>query len=262
MHIEIVKREVHQGEFVAIRTPWYDCVLQGGNNLKTGSVDDLQVDDDLAGTILDDHDADATTATLEGFLQAAPEVGLVKNGKVLLDITSLGHGNNTLVMEIEDTVLLEDWTKHGLNDDAWAWVGDEGRLFVQLTSEEVDTQVAVLAGGSGGGDPDNLAGTALEHQEITHTDVVAWDGNGVWWWLRLSSGSWGASLIIVVTHVEIEWCERSCWSGRGRRRRLDDFFGDADVFGVDVLGGARLFNKNFVDYLLTVDRLGSVGREG
>jgi hypothetical protein len=76
------------------------------------------------------------------------------------------------------------------------------------------------------------------------------------------------TLIIVVTHVEIEWCERSCWSGRSGRRRLDDFFCDVDVFGmdvlggVDVLGGARLFNKNFVDYLLTVDRLGSVGREG
>jgi len=35
-----------------------------------------------------------------------------------------------------------------------------------------------------------------------------------------------------------------------------------EVFGVDVLGGARLFKKNFFDYLLTVDRLGSVGREG
>jgi hypothetical protein len=107
----------------------------------------------------------------------------------------------SLVMEIEDTVLLEDWTKHGLNDDAWAWVGDEGRLFVQLTSEEVDTQVAVLAGGSRGGDPDNLAGTALEHQEVTHADVVAWDGNGVWWWLRLGSRSWGASYIQKVNRV-------------------------------------------------------------
>jgi hypothetical protein len=30
------------------------------------------------------------------------------------------------VLEIEDTVLLEDWTKHGLDDNTWAWVGDEG----------------------------------------------------------------------------------------------------------------------------------------
>lgn len=226
-------------------------------------MDNLKVDDNLTGAILDNHDADAATATLEGLLQAAPEVGLVKDGKVLLDITSLSHGNNTLVMEIEDTVLLEDRAEHGLNDDAWAWVGDERRFFVQLTSEEIDTQVAVLAGGSGGGDPDNLARTALEHQEVTHTDVVAWDGNGVWWWLRLSGSSdWSAGLFVVVTHFEIEWCERSSWCFGSRWRGLDDFFGDVDVFGVNVLGGARLFNKNFVDYLLTVDRLGSVRGEG
>lgn len=215
-------------------------------------MDDLQVDNNLAGAILDDHDTDAATATLEGILQAGPEVGLVKDRKVLLDITSLGHGNDTLIMEVEDTVLLEDWAEHGLNDDAWAWVGDEGRLFVQLASEEIDAQVAMLAGGSGGGDPDDLARTALEHQEITHTDVVAWDGNGVWWWLRLGSDR-SAGLFIVVTHFEIEWCERSSWSFRSGWRGLDDFFGDVDVFGMDVLGGARLFNKNFVDYLLTVD---------
>jgi hypothetical protein len=29
------------------------------------------------------------------------------------------------VLEIKDTVLLEDWAEHGLDDDAWAWVGDE-----------------------------------------------------------------------------------------------------------------------------------------
>jgi len=29
------------------------------------------------------------------------------------------------VLEIKDTVLLEDWAQHGLDDDAGAWVGDE-----------------------------------------------------------------------------------------------------------------------------------------
>ena len=29
------------------------------------------------------------------------------------------------ILEIKNTVLLEDRTKHGLDDDAWAWVGDE-----------------------------------------------------------------------------------------------------------------------------------------
>jgi hypothetical protein len=76
--------------------------------------------------VTDDKDANATTTTLEGFRQAAPEVGLIDDGNRLLDITSLGHSNNSAVLEIEHTVLLEDWTKHGLDDNTWAWVGDEG----------------------------------------------------------------------------------------------------------------------------------------
>jgi hypothetical protein len=51
---------------------------------------------------------------------------------------------------------------------------------VQLLGEEVNTQVSVLASGRGGGDTDDLARAALEDQEITETDVVAWDGDGVW----------------------------------------------------------------------------------
>jgi hypothetical protein len=50
-------------------------------------------------------------------------------------------------LEIEDTILLEDWAKHGLNNNTWARVGDEGRLFMQLLGEEVHSQVSVLAGG-------------------------------------------------------------------------------------------------------------------
>jgi len=173
-------------------------------------MDDLQVDNNLAATILNDHDADAAMATLEGFLEAAPKVGLVKNGNPLLDITGLGHGNNTVVLEIENTVLLEDRAEHGLYDDTWAGVGDERGLFVQLTGEEIHAQIAMLAGGSRGGDPDNLAGAALEHQEVTHADVVTWDGNCVRGLLRLRRDG-SASLIVVVTHVEIEWCKRRTW---------------------------------------------------
>lgn len=96
-----------------------------------------------------------------------------------------------VVLEIKNTVLLEDWSQHSLDDDTWAWVGDERGLFIQLSGEEVDTQVAVLASGSGGGDTDNLAGTSLEHQEVTHTDVVARDGNSVGR-LLWSSNGWGS----------------------------------------------------------------------
>lgn len=51
------------------------------------------------------------------------------------------------ILEIKDTILLEDRTKHGLDNNAWAWVGDEGRLLMQLLGEEVNTQVSVLASG-------------------------------------------------------------------------------------------------------------------
>jgi hypothetical protein len=49
---------------------------------------------------------------------------------------------------------------------------------MQLLGEEIDTQVSVLAGGSRGGDSDDLARTTLKDQEITEADVVAWDGDG------------------------------------------------------------------------------------
>jgi len=50
---------------------------------------------------------------------------------------------------------------------------------VQLLAEEVDTQVAVLSSGGGGGDADDLARTTLKDQEITKADVVARNGDSV-----------------------------------------------------------------------------------
>lgn len=50
---------------------------------------------------------------------------------------------------------------------------------MQLLGEEIDTQVSVLTGGRGGGDSDDLAWATLKNQEITDTDVVTWDGDGV-----------------------------------------------------------------------------------
>jgi hypothetical protein len=51
---------------------------------------------------------------------------------------------------------------------------------VQLPGEQVDTQVAVLARSGGGRDPDDLAGTTLEGEQIAFADVVARDGDCVW----------------------------------------------------------------------------------
>jgi hypothetical protein len=50
---------------------------------------------------------------------------------------------------------------------------------VKLLGEQINTKVAVLAGGSRGRDADDLAGTTLEHQDVTVADVVAGDGDGV-----------------------------------------------------------------------------------
>jgi hypothetical protein len=50
---------------------------------------------------------------------------------------------------------------------------------MQLLGEEVNTQVSVLAGGGRGGDADDLARTALKHQEIAHADMVGRDGDGI-----------------------------------------------------------------------------------
>lgn len=147
--------------------------------LQTGAVDDLDVDGELAAGVVEDKDADGATAGLEGAVEAGPEVGLVNDRQVGLDIAGLGHGGDVAVREVEDTVLLEDGAEHGLDNDAGGGVGDEGGLLVKLLGEEVDTEVAVLARGGGGGDLDDLAGAALEDQEVTEADVVAGDGDGV-----------------------------------------------------------------------------------
>ena len=142
-------------------------------------MDDLEVDGQLAALVVENQDADAATARLEGVGQARPEVGLVNDGQVLLDVTGLGHGNDVAVLEVEDAVLLEDRTEHGLDDDTGGRVGDEGGLLVQLLGEEVDTEVAVLASGIGGGDADDLARATLEDQEVAKADVVARNGHRV-----------------------------------------------------------------------------------
>jgi len=149
-------------------------------NLQTRAVDDLVVDGELATLVVDDEDADAATTVVEGLGETGEEVALVEDGQALLDVTRLGHGDDAAVIaDVEDAVLLEDGTDHVLDDDGWAGVADEGRLLVQLLGEEVDAEVAVLAGLGRRGDADHLAGTTLEHEQVTDADVVARDGDGV-----------------------------------------------------------------------------------
>ena len=143
-------------------------------------MDNLVVDSHLHTIVVDDEDADAATAVVEGLCQAGEETRLVKDRKALLDITTLSHGNNAAILtDVKNTVLLEDRTKHVLDNDGRSRVGDEGRLLMELLGEQVNTEVTVLASLGGGGDADDLARAALKDQEIANADVVARDGDGV-----------------------------------------------------------------------------------
>lgn len=147
--------------------------------LEAGAVDDLHVDRHLATVVGNDEDTDAAAAGLEGLLETAPQAALVNDGQVLLDIASLSHGNDGAILHVKDAVLLEDRAEHGLDDDAGGGVRDERRLLMELLGEEVDAKVAVLASGSRGRDADDLAGAALEDEDIAEADVVAGDGHRV-----------------------------------------------------------------------------------
>jgi len=141
---------------------------------------DLVVDSHLLTIIGDDENADATTAVVEGLSQAVEKAALVKDGKTLLDIAALSHGDDaTVLADVENAVLLEDRAEHVLDNDGWARVGDEAGLLMELLGEEVNTEVTVLTSLGGGGDADDLARAALKDQEIANADVVAWDGDGV-----------------------------------------------------------------------------------
>jgi hypothetical protein len=141
-------------------------------------VNDLVVDSHLHAIVVDDKDADAATAVVKGLGKAGDETALVKDGKALLDITRLGHGDNaTVLTDVENTVLLEDGTEHVLDNDGRGRVGDEAGLLMELLGEQVNTEVAVLASLGGGGDADDLARTTLKDQEVANADVVAGDSD-------------------------------------------------------------------------------------
>lgn len=142
-------------------------------------MDDLHVDGHLAAVVGDDQDTDAAAAGLEGLLETVPQAALVNDRQVLLDVARLGHGNDGAVLHVKDAVLLEHGAEHGLDDDAGGRVRDERRLLMQLLGEEVHAKVAVLASGRRGRDADDLAGAALEDEDVAEADVVAGDRHRV-----------------------------------------------------------------------------------
>ena len=50
---------------------------------------------------------------------------------------------------------------------------------MKLLSEEIDTKVAVLASLSRGSNADDLTRSALENEQVTDTDVMARNGDGI-----------------------------------------------------------------------------------
>jgi hypothetical protein len=144
-------------------------------------MDDLVVDNEFAALVGENKDANTATAIVKSVTNASSKAALVEDGQRLLNVASLGDGNNVaLIVDVEDTVLLEDGTEHVLDKHGRRRVRDEARLLVQLLGEKVDTDIAVLAGLGRGGDADDLARATLKNQEIANADVVAWDGDGVW----------------------------------------------------------------------------------
>ena len=125
-------------------------------------MDDLVVDHQLSSAIVDHQCADRSFAIGEGTLNLAEQTTLVDDRQALLHITSLGHADNaTITSHVENAVLLVDWAEHALNNNRWLRVGDETALFLELTSEEVDAEISVLAGLGRCADADDLARTTL-----------------------------------------------------------------------------------------------------
>lgn len=170
---------------------------RGIKHLQPGAVNNLEVNSQLAALVVDDKDADGATTVVKGLGEAGEETGLVNDGDTLLDITTLSHGNDTAVLlDVENTVLLEDRAEHVLDNDRRSGGGDERGLFMELLGEEVNTEITVLASLRRCGDTDDLARAALEDQEIANADMVAGDGDGaVGRHAACGSGSWCGSRV-------------------------------------------------------------------
>ena len=143
-------------------------------------MDDFVVHCELTASVVDNQYPHAPAAVGEGLVESRPQSTLVNDGKTLFDVASLGHSDDTAVVtDIKDAVLLEDGAQHVLNDDRRRRVRHKTRLFMELLGEEINAEVAVLAGLSRSGDTDDLAGTALENQKVADADVVARDSDGM-----------------------------------------------------------------------------------
>ena len=142
-------------------------------------MDRLVINDQLTSTIIDDQSSNTTSAIRESALDLAEETIVVNDGKALLDITRLSHADKVAVItDVEDAVLLKDWSTHALDIDRRFWVGVEAALLLQFLGEEIDTKVAILTSLRRHADANDLARTTLKDDKIANADEVAGDGHG------------------------------------------------------------------------------------
>lgn len=165
-------------------------------------MDYFVVHSELAASVVDDQDTHTAASIGKRVIESRPQATLVNDRKALLDISGLSHCNHTaIIANVEDTILLEDGTEHVLNNDRRRWVGDETGLLMELLGEEINSEVAMLAGLSRSGNADDLAGAALKDQEITNADVVTRDGNGI-----------GSSTTLDITYAFTDALTDAGWS--------------------------------------------------
>lgn len=144
-------------------------------------MDDLVINCQFASSIIDDQNPNTASTIGKSIVEPGPQPALINNWETLLDITSFGHGHDTsIITDVKNTVLLEDRTEHTLNDDRGRWVGYEAGFFMKLLGEEIDSEVAMLSSLSGRGDPNHLAWSTLNDQQIANPDMMAGNGDGVW----------------------------------------------------------------------------------
>lgn len=90
-------------------------------------MDDLQVDNQLPATVVDDEHSDATSAIVKGSLNLSQQPSLVHDPNALLDVTSLGHGNDlAIVTDVQHAILFEDGAQHSLDHHRGLGVADKG----------------------------------------------------------------------------------------------------------------------------------------
>lgn len=114
--------------------------------LQSRAVNHLQVDNQLASTLVDHQHPDTSVSLVVGTLDLFEKVALVDDGDALLDVAALGHGHDlAIVADVQNTVLLEDGAEHGLHHDRGLGVAHKGALLVQFPCEQVHAEVSVLA---------------------------------------------------------------------------------------------------------------------